>query len=49
MYVYAIGGIGAGGRAGWMYSVYGAVPMVGAASYVLTDGDEIIWYCVGYK
>ena len=49
VYVYAIGGIGAGGRAGWMYSVNGAVPMVGAASYVLTDGDEIIWYCVGYK
>ena len=49
VYVYAIGGIGAGGRAGWMYSVNGAVPMVGAASYVLTDGDEIIWYGVGYK
>ena len=49
VYVYAIGGIAAGGSAGWMYSVNGAVPMVGAASYVLTDGDEIIWYCVGYK
>lgn len=48
IYVYGIGGINAGGSAGWMYSVNGAVPMVGAGSYVLTDGDVVRWFCVGY-
>ncbi len=48
VYVNAIGGIAAGGSAGWMYSVNGAVPMVGAGSYVLTDGDVVRWFCVGY-
>ena len=48
VYVYAIGGIAAGGSAGWMYSVNGAVPMVGAASYVLTANDTIRWFCVNY-
>ena len=48
VYVYGIGGINAGGSAGWMYSVNGAVPMVGAASYVLTANDTIRWFCVNY-
>ncbi len=48
VYVYAIGGIAAGGSAGWMYSVNGEVPMVGAASYVLTNNDVVRWFCVGY-
>lgn len=48
IYVNNIGGIAAGGSAGWMYSVNGAVPMVGAGSYVLTDGDVVRWFCVGY-
>ena len=48
VYVNAIGGIAAGGSAGWMYSVNGAVPMVGAASYVLTTNDVVRWFCVGY-
>ena len=48
IYVNNIGGIAAGGRAGWMYSVNEATPMVGAGSYVLTDGDRILWYCVSY-
>ena len=48
IYVYGIGGINAGGSAGWMYSVNGAVPMVGAASYVLTANDTIRWFCVNY-
>lgn len=48
VYVYAIGGINAGGSAGWMYSVNSKVPMVGAASYVLTANDTIRWFCVNY-
>ena len=48
VYVYGIGGINAGGSAGWMYSVNGAVSMVGAASYVLTANDTIRWFCVNY-
>ena len=48
VYVYGIGGINAGGSAGWMYSVNGAVPMVGAASYVLTNNDVVRWFCVNY-
>lgn len=48
VYVNGIGGIYAGGSAGWMYSVNGAIPMVGAGSYVLTDGDAIQWVCVNY-
>ena len=48
IYVYGIGGINAGGSAGWMYSVNGAVPMVGAASYVLTNNDVVRWFCVNY-
>ena len=48
VYVYAIGGIAAGGPAGWMYSVNGTTPMVGAASYVLTANDTIRWFCVNY-
>lgn len=49
IYVYGIGGINAGGSAGWMYSVNGAVPMVGAGSYVLTANDVVRWFCVNYS
>ena len=31
---------------GWMYSVNGTVPNVGASSYQLSDGDVIHWYYV---
>lgn len=48
VYVNSIGGITAGGAAGWMYSVNGAVPMVGAGSYVLTNNDVVRWFCVNY-
>ena len=48
VYVNSIGGITAGGAAGWMYSVNGAVPMVGAGSYVLTNNDVVRLFCVNY-
>ncbi len=42
-YITGIGGLTAGGSAGWMYKVNGTLPMVGAGSYALSNGDEIVW------
>ncbi|MGB9793075.1 MAG: DUF4430 domain-containing protein, partial [Thermacetogeniaceae bacterium] len=33
-----------GGWNGWMYRVNGHSPNVGAASYVLQEGDTVLWY-----
>lgn len=32
-----------GDLSGWMYSINGETPSVGSGSYLLKDGDEIIW------
>lgn len=33
-----------GDTAGWLYQVNGANPTVGAGEYLLSDGDDILWY-----
>lgn len=33
-----------GDLSGWMYTVNGESPSAGAADYVLTDGDTVVWY-----
>ncbi len=33
-----------GGTSGWMYSVNGEIPGVGADKYELNAGDEVVWY-----
>jgi hypothetical protein len=44
LYVDQIGRHPAGGTSGWVYKVNGAVPPVGAAAYVLEEGDRVLWY-----
>lgn len=34
----------AGGMSGWMYFVNAVSPMVGAADYVLSENDDVLWY-----
>lgn len=49
VYVSAIGGISEfdyGSESGWMYTVNGVSPAVGASSYTLSDGDKIEWFYV---
>lgn len=49
MYVAAIGGLAEkqyGGTSGWMYSVNGATPMTACSNYVLSNGDNVVWYYV---
>lgn len=46
VYIDGIGGLVASKTSplsGWLYAVNGEVPSVGADSYVLKDGDEIVW------
>lgn len=43
-YVEAIAGFTGSGTAGWMYAVNGTKPGMGAAEYVLQNGDEVIWF-----
>ncbi|KUK32096.1 MAG: Amylopullulanase AmyB, partial [Thermoanaerobacterales bacterium 50_218] len=46
-FVTSIGGQASGhfgGWDGWMYRVNGYSPNVGAASYVLQEGDTVLWY-----
>lgn len=46
-YVSGIGGLYAGdygGTSGWMYSVDGEIPNVSCSSYVLSQGDAVIFY-----
>lgn len=48
-YVSAIGGLAEkqyGGTSGWMYSVNGSTPMTACSNYVLSNGDNAVWYYV---
>lgn len=48
-YVSAIGGLPEkqhGGTSGWMYSVNGTTPMTACSNYVLSNGDNVVWYYV---
>lgn len=48
-YVAAIGGLAEkehGSASGWMYSVNGVTPMTACSSYVLSNGDNVVWYYV---
>lgn len=48
-YVSAIGGLAEkqyGGTSGWMYSVNGATPMTACSNYILSNGDNVVWYYV---
>lgn len=48
-YVTAIGGLAEkqyGGTSGWMYSVNGSTPMTACSNYVLSNGDNVVWYYV---
>ena len=48
-YVAAIGGLAEkehGGTSGWMYSVNGVPPQMACSSYVLSNGDNVVWYYV---
>ncbi|OHA21827.1 MAG: hypothetical protein A2849_02755 [Candidatus Taylorbacteria bacterium RIFCSPHIGHO2_01_FULL_51_15] len=43
-YVDEISGEKASGSTGWLYSVNGRMPSVGAGAYALTEGDTVRWY-----
>lgn len=48
-YVAAIGGLAEmehGDKSGWMYSVNGTTPMTACSNYVLSNGDNVVWYYV---
>ena len=48
-YVSAIGGLAEkqyGGTSCWMYSVNGTTPMTACSNYVLSNGDNVVWYYV---
>lgn len=48
-YIAAIGGLAEkqyGGTSGWMYSVNGSTPMTACSNYVLSNGDNVVWYYV---
>ncbi len=48
-YVSAIGGLAEkqyGGTSGWTYSVNGTTPMTACSNYVLSNGDNVVWYYV---
>lgn len=48
-YVSAIGGLAEkqyGGTSGWMYSVNGTTLMTACSNYVLSNGDNVVWYYV---
>ena len=48
-YVAAIGGLAEkqyGGTSGWMYSVNGSTPMTACSNYVISNGDNVVWYYV---
>jgi hypothetical protein len=44
LYVDQVGRYPAAGSSGWVYKVNGATPPVGAADYVLEEGDRVVWY-----
>lgn len=43
-FVDSIEGLASSGTAGWMYTVNGQIPMVGADKYKVKENDKIIWY-----
>ena len=43
IYVTGINGVSAGKHTGWVYSVNGIEPDVGAGGYTLHDGDQVVW------
>lgn len=48
-YVAAIDGLAEkehGSTSGWMYSVNGVPPKMACSSYVLSNGDSVVWYYV---
>lgn len=48
-YVAAIGGLAEkehSGTSGWMYSVNGVAPNTACSNYVLSNGDNVVWYYV---
>lgn len=48
-YVSAIGGLAEkehGAKSGWMYSVNGTAPMTACSNYVLSNGENVVWYYV---
>ena len=48
-YVAAIGGLAEmehGAKSGWMYSVIGTAHMTACSNYVLSNGDNVVWYYV---
>lgn len=48
-YVAAIDGLAEkehGSTSGWMYSVNGVTPMTACSNYVLSNGDNVVWYYV---
>ena len=49
VYIRGIAGLNEfdhGPRSGWMYKVNGVSPNVGAGSYKVQNGDQIVWYYV---
>jgi hypothetical protein len=44
LFVSQIGRHAGAGTSGWVYKVNGISPPVGAADYVLEDGDDVLWY-----
>jgi hypothetical protein len=44
LFVDRIGRYPGGGESGWAYKVNDVSPPVGAADYVLQDGDRVLWY-----
>ena len=48
-YVAGIGGLAEkehGSTSGWMYSVNGVTPNTACSNYVLSNGDNVVWYYV---
>ena len=48
-YVAAIGGLAEmehGDKSGWMYSVNGTTYMTACSNYVLSNGENVVWYYV---
>jgi hypothetical protein len=52
IYVSAIGGLAEkehGGMSGWVYAVNGSEPGVSCSSYVLSEGDSVVWSYVNVE
>jgi len=43
-YLFSINGEAAQGMSGWLYRVNWISPYIGAADYVLEEGDAVLWY-----